>query len=115
MPYSNFDDASSLRSVYHESQEEDNDIDVGEFILNKLLVVGVLFDRGDNDRTIPKNHRPEPMQVLSLQSGFLYCNKIIITGQNEKTIVVKPSGLFKENKFSFDFHASVFHPPAIVS
>ncbi len=114
MPYSNFDDASSLRSVYHESQEEDNDIDVGEFILNKLLVVGELFDRGDDDHALPKNHQPEPMQVLSLQSGFLYCNKII-TVLNEKPVPVKPTGLFKENKFSFDFHASVFHPPAALS
>lgn len=115
MPYSNFDDTSSLRSVYQESQREDNDIDVGEFIMNKLLVVGELFDHGEDDHPLPKNHQPEPMQMISLQSGFLYCNKIFVSLQNEKMIPEKPSGLFKENKLSFDFHASVFHPPAVLS
>jgi hypothetical protein len=115
MPYSNFDDTTSLRSVYNESQEEDNDIDVSEFILNKLLVVGELFDQGEDDEDIPKNHQPEPMQVQSLQSGFLYCNKIAVTVPNQKPEPAKPICLFRENKFSFDFHASVFHPPATLA
>jgi hypothetical protein len=115
MPYSNFDDTSSLRSVYHESQEEDNDIDVGEFILNKLLVIGQWFDQGDDDQEMPKGHQPEPMQILSLQSGSLFCTRITVTVQNEKPAPAKPTCLFKENKFSFDFHAFVFHPPAAIA
>jgi hypothetical protein len=115
MPYSNFDDTSSLRSVYQESQEEDSDIDVSEFILNKLLVIGELFDRGDDDQDIPKSHQPVPLQVQSLQSGFLYCNKIAVTVQNEKSAPAKPICLFQENKLSFDFHASIFHPPAFIA
>jgi hypothetical protein len=111
MPYSNFDDTSSIRSVYQESQEEDNDIDVSEFILNKLLVVGQLFDQGDDDG-IPQNHKGEPIQVLSLQSGSLYCNKITVVLKNDNPVLVKPTSFFKEDKFSFDFHASIFHPPA---
>ena len=115
MPYSNFDDTSSLRSIYHESQEEDNDIDVGEFIFNKLLVIGEMFDQGDDDQPLPKNHQPDPMQAQPLQSGSLYCNKITLSIQNDKPAPVKPICLFKENKFSFDFHASIFHPPAAIA
>ena len=28
MPYSNFDDVRSFRSIYHESQQEDGDMDI---------------------------------------------------------------------------------------
>lgn len=115
MPYSNFDDTFSLCSIYQESQGKDNDINIGEFILNKLLVIGQWFDEGDDDNIIPKNHQPEPMQAQVLQSGSLFCVRIFVAEQNEKSVLEKPTCLFKENKFSFDFHASIFRPPAGIS
>ena len=115
MPYSNFDDTSSLRSIFQNSQKEDDDIDVCEFILNKLLVVGEWFDEGDDDVKTPTNHQPEPMQTLVIQSGSLFCIRATLAEQNEKPATEKPSCLFKENMFSFDFHASVFHPPAVIA
>ena len=114
MPYSNFDDTSSLCSVYQESQKEDNDINIGEFILNKLLVIGQWFDEGDDDQPISKDHQPEPMQAQVLQSGSLFCVRVVAE-QNEKSVLEKPTCLFKDNKFSFDFHAFVFHPPAVIA
>ena len=115
MPYSNFDDTSSLRSIYQNSQKEDDDIDICEFILNKLLVVGEWFDEGDDDIKIPLTHQPEPMQAQSIQAGSLFCTRAIVGEQNEKPAPEKPSCLFKEIMFSFDFHASVFHPPAVIA
>ncbi len=117
MPYSNFDDTSSVCSSYHESQQEDADMDIGEFVFNKLLTIGGLFDKGDDDDApvIPKSQHPIPLQVQSLQSGSIYCNKIIITEQEKEIIPAKPTCLFRENKFSFDFQAPVFHPPAFVA
>jgi hypothetical protein len=116
MPYSNFDDTRSLSSSFRESQQEDADMDIGEFIFNKLLTVGELFDRGDDDEEdIPKNHQPIPLQVQPLQSGSLYCTRISFTEQDKKPVSEKPTCLFMENKFSFDFHASVFHPPAFAA
>jgi hypothetical protein len=116
MPYSNFDDTRSLRSSYSESQQEDTDMDIPEFVFNKLLTIGELFDRGDDDeQDTPKNHQPIPLQVQPLQSGSLYCIKINVIGQEKKPIPAKPTCLFREDKFSFDFHASIFHPPAFTA
>ena len=116
MPYSNFDDTHSLRSSYNESQQEDTDMDIGEFVFNKLFTIGELFDDGDDDeQDIPKDHQPIPMQVQPIQSGSLYCSKIIISEQDKKPVAIKPTCMFREDKFPFDFHASVFHPPASVS
>ena len=117
MPYSNFDDTSSICSSYHASQREDADMNPGEFIFNKLLTIGGLFDEEEDDDIpdIPRNQHPIPLQVQPLQSGSLYCNKIVITEQEKETVPVKPTCLFREDKFSFDFQTPVFHPPAIAA
>jgi hypothetical protein len=116
MPYSNFDDIRSFRSIYRESQQEDTDMGIGEFIFEKLLTVGELFE-GDEEEEheMPKQHQPVPLQIQPIQAGSLYCSKIIITEQDKKPVPAKPTCLFRENKFSFDFHASVFHPPSVLS
>jgi len=49
MPYSNFDDTRSISSAYNENRKEDTDMDIGEFLVNKLLTIGELFDEGEDD------------------------------------------------------------------
>ncbi|MBK5271842.1 MAG: hypothetical protein JJE22_12595 [Bacteroidia bacterium] len=117
MPYSNFDDTGSLFSSFQESQREDADMNISEFLFNKLLTIGELFDQGDDDeeQSIPKDHHPIPIQVQPLQSGSLYCSKIINFEQDKKPVPEKPSCFFIDNKFSFDFHASIFHPPSCMN
>ena len=115
MPYSNFDDVRSFRSIYHESQQEDGDMDISEFIFEKLLTIGELFEGDEEEEEdMPTQHQSAPLQIQSIQSGSLYCSKIIISEQDKKPMLAKPSCLFIENKFSSDFHTSVFHPPSIV-
>jgi hypothetical protein len=120
MPYANFDDNDATREVYDQQQQKDPDLSLGEFIFTKLLCVGQLFDAGDDDddATVPQNlpiKNQQPLQTLQLQAGFLDCNRLVIKVQDAPAIVEKPTCTFKENKFSFDFHASVFHPPAFIS
>ena len=117
MPYSNFDDALSFRSAYHISQQEDEDMNIGEFIFEKLLTIGELFegDEDEEEHKMPGQHPPAPLQVQPLQAGSLYCIKIIIHEQDKKIVTAKPSCRFIENKFSSDYHASVFHPPSVIS
>lgn len=116
MPYSNFDDTRSLFSSYDKSLLEDPDMDITEFLFNKLLTFGELFEQGDDDeQSVPKDHQPIPLQMQQLQSGSLYCSKIIISEQDKKPVLAKPSCFFVEDKFSFDFYASIFHPPASMS
>lgn len=114
MPYANFDDNGAAREVYDEQQQEDPDLSMGEFIFEKLLYVGKIFDPGDDDdapHNLPLKNQ-QPLQPMQIQAGFLDCTKTIIKVQDSKTLIEKPTCLFKENMFSFDFHASVFHPPA---
>ena len=114
MPYSNFDDVHSFRSIYLDSQEEDEDMNVSEFIFEKLLTIGELFEGdGEEEEDMPNQHQSTPLQLQPMQSGSLYCSKVFISEQDNKPVPAKPSCLFIENKFSSDFHTSVFHPPSI--
>ncbi len=113
MPYCNFDDTRVLKKIYNESREEDSDMDVTEFIFEKLLTIGELFEGDEPDEhPVHPHHPPGPMQVQIMQTGSLYCLKTIIVESPREPQSAKPTCLFRENKFSFDFHASIFHPPA---
>lgn len=116
MPYSNFDDINSFRSIYGESQQEEGDLAVGEFIFEKLLTIGELFEGDEGEEEdIPTKHQSVPLEIQSIQPGSLYCSKLVISEQNQKATPAKPTCLFRENKISFDFHAAVFHPPSFTS
>ena len=91
-------------------------MNIGEFIFEKLLTVGQLFEGNeDDDPPISHPHQHVPQQVQMLQSGFLYCLKTNIQEKDKEPVADKPTCLFRENKFSFDYHAFVFHPPAFTA
>ena len=116
MPYSNFDDTRLLSSLYHESQQEDRDMNIGEFIFEKLLSVGELFEDEEEDAPIiPRHLHHTPLQVQMPQSGSLYCLKLTIQEKDKEPVSDKPTCRFMENKFSFDYHAFVFHPPTLIA
>jgi hypothetical protein len=116
MPYSNFDDTSSFRSILSDSRQEDEDMNISEFIFEKMLTIGELFEGNEKEEDTPKQHQPIPLQQLQpIQSGSLYCNKAIVAVQYKTLLPAKPGCLFVENKFPFDFHASIFHPPSVIS
>lgn len=112
MPYSNFDDTHLLSSLYHESLQEDTDMNIGEFIFEKLLTVGEWFEGDEEDEQPMPLQQHTPHQVQVLQSGSLFCQKITVVEKGKEQLVARPACLFRENKFSFDYHAFVFHPPA---
>ena len=117
MPYANFDDNDATKEVYDQQQQKDPDLSLGEFIFTKLLCVGQLFDPGDDDddAPVPQNlpiKNQQPLQTMQIQAGFLDCTKLVIKVQESPAIIEKPTCIFRDNMFSFDFHASVFHPPA---
>lgn len=117
MPYGNFDDNYATRILYNQQQNQDPDLTLGEFIFDRLLCVGELFDDDDDDddvNTIPLKN-PEPIQALHIQAGFLECYKPIIKIQEIPGPLAKPTCLFKETKFGREFSSSIFHPPAFSS
>ena len=116
MPYGNFDDNYATRLLYNQQQREDPDLNISEFIFEKLLCFGELFeDEDDDDQDEIPLQNPQPVQSLQIQAGFLECAKPVIKVQELPEKVEKPTCLFKENKFSRDFSSAVFHPPATIS
>ena len=117
MPYANFDDNGAAREVYDEQQQEDPDLSMGEFIFEKLLCIGQLFndeDDADEPGSIPiqKQH---PTQAMQIQAGFLECYKVTIKIQELPISPIKQICEFKDNKFGREFSSFIFHPPAGLS
>ncbi|MEO5683367.1 MAG: hypothetical protein ABIQ88_12040 [Chitinophagaceae bacterium] len=111
MPYADFTDMRTVQFLYKQLQQQDNDMNLAEFVCDKLLVVGELFeqdDASDNCASHPVTSIPAAFQ---LQAGALFC-----TNAAEKIIPLflppaKPASAFKENKFSRTVRNAVFHPP----
>ena len=115
MPYGNFDDTYTTRLLYNEQQKLDPDLNISEFIFEKLLFIGGLFEQGDEDEPVDMPAKyPQPVQILHIQTGFLYCYKPIIKFQELPETIAKPTCLFKENKFAREFSSPVFHPPSFI-
>jgi hypothetical protein len=113
MPYGNFDDNYATNLLYDQQQKQDPDLSVSEFVFDRLLRVGELFEDGDDDDTDIPVKNPHPVQSLQIQAGFLECYKPVIKIQELPEAVAKPTCVFRENKISRDFSSSVFHPPAV--
>lgn len=114
MPYGNFDDNYATRLLYNLQQKQDPDLNISEFVFEKLLYVGGLFEEDDDDMGDMPLKNPQPVQSLHIQAGFLECYKPSIKVQELPKMVAKPTCLFKENKFSREFSSLVFHPPAVL-
>ena len=115
MPYGNFDDNYATRILYNAQQTQDPDLTLSEFVFDRLLCVGELWEDDDDDHEEIPLKNPIPVQALHIQAGFLECNKPIIKVQEQSQVIAKPTCLFKENKFSREFPSSVFHPPAPIA
>jgi hypothetical protein len=116
MPYANFDDNNATKDVYSQQQQQDPDLNICEFIFEKLLCIGQIFDSDDDEDEIPQDlplKNQQPLQAIQIQSGFMDCAKAAIKIQEFPSVEEKPTCIFREKMFSADFHAAVFHPPAI--
>lgn len=113
MPYGNFDDNGATHLLYNQQQEEDPDLTLGEFVFEKLLVVGELFD--DDADEVPSKAPvkvPQPIQVLQIQAGFIEFPKPAPNVQEPTFLPSKPTCLFKETKFNREYSSPIFHPPS---
>jgi hypothetical protein len=115
MPYGNFDDNYATRLLYSQQQNQDPDLSISEFVFDRLLRIGGLFEDDDDDHDEIPLKSSQPLPSLHIQAGFLECYKPVIKVHVLPEAVAKPSCLFKENKFSREFSSSVFHPPSGIS
>lgn len=114
MPYSNFDDNYATQLLYSQQQKEDPDLTLSEFVFGKLLVIGDIIDKDDDEMPVklPINNS-QPFKPLQIQTGFLESPKPIHKLPVMLEKMDKPLCLFKDNKFTFEYSSTVFHPPSL--
>lgn len=111
MPYANFDDVRSLQAVYNNCLKQDADMDVIEFIGEKLLVAG--FDPDEEE----EHDNPCPQQpihgavLVQIQSGVLFQHTLqqVNLAPPETRICNIP--LCNTVIHTTDFQPGIFHPP----
>lgn len=112
MPFCNFDEISLVGHLYQQHLQQDEDGNVLDFLGEKILAVGSLFDNEDipAGRKIPYNQHP--CQVLQIQNGFYHFSKVASVAAKPFVYVETAYSFFMENKFHQEFSSSVFHPPS---
>ncbi len=109
MPYANFDDTKSLQIVYNNCLANDADMNVMEFIGEKLLSFGFDEDEeGDKKAQLPISSSTNiQMQTGAMNSqAYQYFQAITI----ETIIQAVP---LKNSFFSTqEYHSGVFRPPS---
>jgi hypothetical protein len=75
MPYSNFEDAKSVISLYKNSLDTDQDMNFAEFIGEKLLASGINFDDEDETPMQSKNIPVSHNLITQIQSGVIFHKK----------------------------------------
>lgn len=114
MPYADFADQRAVHYLYSQLQQQDADLNLAEFICDKLLGVGEIFEQDD---AAEQNNRPAPLNtglpvMMQLQAGVLFCDKAEEKNLTPAAFIPKPACSFKDNKFSRCIRTAIFHPPA---
>jgi hypothetical protein len=116
MPYANFDDTRSLQIVYNTCLASDADMNVMEFVGEKLLGLGFEGDEEDEE-TMPTKSTP-PINtgvVIQIQSGAMYQQPQFIYTAQTIPVVRTIIPLINAGVPSADFHPAIFHPPTIAA
>ena len=75
MPYSNYEDAKSLISLYKNTLDTDQDMNFADFIGEKLIASGIKFDE-DEETPIQNKNVPVSHNLISqIQSGVIFHKK----------------------------------------
>jgi hypothetical protein len=117
MPYANFDDTRSLQIVYNSFLASDADMNVMEFVGEKLLGLGFEVDEDDDDVEIPaKSNQPiNTGAVIQIQSGAMYQQPQFVFKALAIPVVITMIPLINAGVPSVEFHPAIFHPPTIAA
>jgi len=113
MPYANFDDVQSLKSLYAAYLQEDNDMDLLEFIGEKILTAGLIKEEDANNLPAAHHKTLPQSEILQIHTGVLF-------QQTHQEIVIQKPDVSACNKtayvngfFSGEFYKRIFHPPLL--
>ena len=115
MPFCNFQDTVSAKTLYSIFLQKDGDGDVFEFITNDMLNMGGLFEEEDEDEET-ENKLPQqqhPLQPIQISPGFLYCAQTLLLEQKEIPETPRVFGHFENDTYKFELSLTVFHPPSV--
>ncbi len=116
MPYANFDDTRSLQIVYNTCLATDADMNVMEFVGEKLLGMGFEGDE-EEEKELPAKSTP-PINtgaVIQIQSGAMYQQPQIVYVALAIPVVRTIIPLINAGVPSADFHPAIFHPPTVAA
>jgi hypothetical protein len=116
MPYANFDDTRSLQIVYNTCLATDADMNVMEFVGEKLLGMGFEGDEEEEETVPAKSTTPiNTGVVIQIQSGAMYQQPQFVYTAQIIPVVRTIIPLINAGVPSADFHPAIFHPPTIVA
>ena len=112
MPYSNYEDAKAVISLYKNSLRLDTDMNFAEFIGEKLIASGLEFDEEEDapmqTNKIPRTHD----EVIQIQNGVIFHKQeaLIEFATYIIPIKIRPDYTIKIN--NEDFCSGIFRPPS---
>ena len=114
MPYANFDDVQSIKTLYYQSLMDDGNMDVFEFVGEKLLTAGLDPFEQDEETDFPLKHSVPPVGTnasVQIESGAIF--HFPVTEINIAQPLPVKSEKFVFNSFFHpqEFHPGIFHPP----
>ena len=111
MPYSNYEDAKAVISLYKNSLRLDEDMNFAEFIGEKLIASGLEFDE-EEDAPIQSNKIPHTRdEVIQIQNGVLFHNQEVFIEFATYIIPIKIGPDYTTMINKEDFCSEIFRPP----
>jgi hypothetical protein len=112
MPYSNYEDAKAVISLYKNSLRLDEDMNFAEFIGEKLIASGLEFDE-EEDAPMQTNKIPQTHdEVIQIQNGILFHKQEVLIEFTTYIIPVKIGPDYSIKINNEDFCSGIFRPPS---
>ena len=109
MPYANFDDTKSLQIVYNNCLANDTDMNLAEFISEKLLSFGFEEDEEEEKKAqLPITSSTN----IQMQTGVMYNQPFQYFQANSFETFVKAVPLKNSFFTSADYYPRIFRPPS---
>lgn len=116
MPYANFDDTRSLQIVYNACLAGDSDMNMMEFVGEKLLGLGFKVDEEDETEIPTKSSTPiNTGTVIQIQSGAMYQLPQYVFTALAIPLVITIIPLTNAAIPSTLYHPAIFHPPSLLA
>ena len=102
MPFCNFQDTVSARTLYGLFLQKDGDGDVFEFIANDMLNMGGLFEDEEDETDNKLPQQEHPLQPIQISAGFLYCAQTLLLEEKELPETPRVFGHFENDTYKFE-------------